>query len=686
MSGSGWRAPLSPAQFDAILQSAADGVTVQDRSGRLVYANDTAARMSGYESAAAMVAAGPLDVSSFRILDVAGNMLAPEQLPVQRALRGEEPAVAIIRYRTAPEAEERWSDVRSTAIRDEAGNVALAVTIFRDITEERRISEERSFLAAAGPLLAGSLDYDVTLARLAELAVPRIADWCAIQMIETDGSVRTLAVAHVDPAKVRLAQDMSDAVPFDPDGPTGLPRVLRTGEPDLIPEITDEMLVEGSPNEWVLERLRELGLKSSMVVPLTARGRVLGAISMVSAESGRRFGARDLDLALDLASRAAIAVDNAHLYQEAARSARQLTQVLRQMLDAVMIVDADGRLILANEAATNLMGEIETGVRFEEARPHMAAMTLKGELLSPDALPLARASRGARVTGELWKIRRAGAEGDLVVQSNAVPLTDEDGTHLGAVAVTRDITAAYQLERMKEEFFLAASHDLKNPLTLVRGVAQMLLRRAEARSPDLETQLRDGLRRIDATAKRMTHMINELLDVSRMQTGQPLPLEPRTTDLLALTREAVADQQAVVEEGQIQLSADSETIVGEWDPGRLERVVANLLSNAVKFSPPGAPIRVQLESETVQGNRWVNLAIRDNGVGIPASDLPHVFEHFRRANNVTGRIAGTGLGLAGAKQIVEQHGGEITVTSQENQGSTFVIRLPVHTSDGGGTR
>ncbi len=554
--------------------------------------------------------------------------------------------------------------------------VVLAVNIFRDITEERRIAEERSFLSDAGPLLASSLDYDATLASLAELAVPRIADWCSIQMVEPSGSVRTLAVAHVDPEKVQLALNMGEYVPFDPDAPMGAPYVLRTGQPELTPTITDEMLVEGSPNPLVLETLRALGLTSSMVVPLTARGRILGAITLVSAESGRTFGDRDLNLALDLASRAALAVDNAHLYQEAERSSKELRQVLQQMSDAVMIANADGVVTFANDAAHAMMGGITIGANAREARPNVEVRALDGSPVEPQSFPLSRAGKGEYISNFRWIIRSANRP-DIVAQTNAVPLHDDEGNVVGAVTVSRDITAQHDFERYKDEFFLSVSHDLKNPLTLVKGVAQMLLRRVALGESENDLRITDGLERIDATVKRMSDMINNLLDVSRMEIGRPISLEPTPVDLVELVRSVAADQEVFATQHTLLFSTEVEHCVGQWDAGRLERVVANLLSNAVKFSPDGGDINIRVSQEEDADGTWAILSISDSGLGIPQADQEYIFQHFGRANNVAGRIAGTGLGLPGVKQIVEQHGGGITVVSRENDGSTFTIRLPL---------
>src|SRR3712207_3625664 len=185
----------------------------------------------------------------------------------------------------------------------------------------RRQAEETQrglkFLSEASAALSSSLDYHATLADLARLAVPRLADWCAVDILEKDGLVRRLAVAHEDPEKVRWAHELQRRYPDDPSASQGVPQVLRTGRSEFYPEITDEMLVASARDLQHLKIMREVGLTSAMIVPLVARERTLGAISLMSVESGRRYGKADLELAEELAVRAALAVENARLYQEA---------------------------------------------------------------------------------------------------------------------------------------------------------------------------------------------------------------------------------------------------------------------------------------------------------------------------------------------------------------------------------
>ena len=195
--------------------------------------------------------------------------------------------------------------------------------------EQQRIAVERlSFLAQASELLGSSLDPDAALRSLADLAVGRIADWCAVDVIDESGRPRSVAVAHVDPERVDLAHRLRENYPPDPHAPAGVANVIRTGRSELYGEIPDELLAEQAVDDEHLRQIRELGLVSAMVVPLAARGRVLGALSLISAESGRRYDARDLELAEDLARRAALAIDNSILFHREHEAAVTLQRAL----------------------------------------------------------------------------------------------------------------------------------------------------------------------------------------------------------------------------------------------------------------------------------------------------------------------------------------------------------------------
>jgi signal transduction histidine kinase len=181
---------------------------------------------------------------------------------------------------------------------------------------------------------------------------------------------------------------------------------------------------------------------------------------------------------------------------------------------------------------------------------------------------------------------------------------------------------------------------------------------------------------IEASATQMSGQIDELIDMARLKAGQPLALDLVDLDVVALAREAIDELAYDAGRHQIGLSTVLTSLTGSGDPVRLKRVLTNLLTNAIKYSPEGGPILIIVKREADAAGSWAVIEVQDHGVGIPAADLPHIFERFHRGSNV-GHIPGEGLGLAGARQVVEQHGGTLRVVSSEDVGSTFSIRLPL---------
>ena len=222
--------------------------------------------------------------------------------------------------------------------------------VAHDITESKRREEAQRFLAEVGATLSSSLDYRATLASVARLAVPRLADWCAVDIVEEDGTLERLAVEHEDLQKVQLAHELQERYPPDPETPQGLLRVLRSGQSEFYPDITDEMMVAAARDAEHLRLMRELGFVSLIFVPLVARGRTLGVITLVSAESGRRYREADLELAEELARHAALAVDNARLYKGRVQVARTLQEgLLPSRLPEVPGVEVGLRYVSAGE-------------------------------------------------------------------------------------------------------------------------------------------------------------------------------------------------------------------------------------------------------------------------------------------------------------------------------------------------
>jgi PAS domain S-box-containing protein len=315
-------------QLEAILRGVADAVTAQAPNGGLLFANEAAVELLGYESSEALLSASRNEIMSrFELLDEQGHPFPTEQLPGRRALAEGEGGEVVVRFRVRATGEQRWSAVKATPILDRAGNVAMAINVIEDITDHKRAEIAQRFLSDSSAALGSSLDITQALSRVASLAVPEVADWCAIDML-VEGSIDRVALAHRDPAMVEMAEELRTRYPPDPRGTTGVPAVLRSGRAELYQEIPDELLRSAIPDDEQYELIKGIGMRSAMIVPMVTRGRSVGALSLVSGPSGRRFDVQDLKLAEDLSRRCATAIDNARLFSERAYIARTLQHSL----------------------------------------------------------------------------------------------------------------------------------------------------------------------------------------------------------------------------------------------------------------------------------------------------------------------------------------------------------------------
>ena len=316
-------------QLEAILQGVADAVTAQGPDGKLLFANDAAVKTLGFSSTEELLSAPTATIlERYDILDEDARPFPLEALPGRRALLGEDAPEAVVRFRVRETGEENWSAVKATAIRDAAGNVTMAINVIEDISAHKRAEMSSRFLARSAEVLASSMNPDELLLEVANLAVPEVADWVAVELMTDGGAVERKALAHADPEVREWALEVSKRYPPDPDAPAGVYQVIRTGQAELYPEIPDELLREGAQDEEHYRILSEFGMRSVIIVPMITRGRTIGALTFVNGNSGRRFDEQDVELAQELGRRCATAVDNARLYTERSYIARTLQESL----------------------------------------------------------------------------------------------------------------------------------------------------------------------------------------------------------------------------------------------------------------------------------------------------------------------------------------------------------------------
>lgn len=537
-----------------------------------------------------------------------------------------------------------------------AQQAAQAIDRVRLYEAERALRQRMTFLADASELLGSSLDYETTLVQLAHLAVPEMATWCSVDVIAPDGSIRRLAVAHEDPERVAWAEKLGAEYPPDPDQPMGVANVIRTKTAEFVPDITDELLVEAAQSdERLLEIVRELGLRSAITVPLVARGRALGALSLIRDESVPRYSELDLDLASELARRAATAVDNALLYREAERRG-DASRALAHVDDGVVLIDQDGVVVSLNPAAARILAVDASAVVGETA---LGAIGTWSEI-EDNAKPERRQTRGP-VTLPL--VLTDGTE--RWVSVSGVDFGD------GVVYAVRDVTEERLLERTRSDFVATASHELRTPLAAVLGAVKTLRRADVSWDPEQREML---MNMIDHEAERLSGIVSQILLTGQLDAGR-LPLEDERFDAVALTKSVVDSAELHLPSGiELRVQAKDDIPLVAGDENQLRQVIANLVDNAIKYSPSGGDVELRLNRK----GQFARIEVVDRGLGIPRDEQDRIFEKFYRLDPALTRgVNGTGLGLYISKELVERMNGRISVDSEPGRGSTFVVEVPL---------
>jgi len=317
-------------RLEAVLANVAEAITLSDDRGLTVFANQAAAELLGAATPEELTSAPPESIMErFLVYDEDGRELGLQSMPDRRLFAGEDPEPLLVRNVVRATGEERWLIARSSPILDpESGRILYAVNVFENITEVKRAQLAERFMAEASRVLASSLDYVETLQRIARLAVPQIADWCAVDVLGGRGEIERVAVHHSDPSRIALAEELDRGYRPALDEPLGVPEVIRTGEARVYPDIDPGALAAYARDDAHLTLLQAIGARAVIIVPLAAPATTLGAITLVSAESMRALTDADLDLAVRLGRRAGTAVESARLFTERTRISRMLEAAL----------------------------------------------------------------------------------------------------------------------------------------------------------------------------------------------------------------------------------------------------------------------------------------------------------------------------------------------------------------------
>lgn len=429
-------------RLERVLDNLPDSASVFDSEWRWTYVNPSAARNLS------AIGIDPSQVIGRVLWDVIPRLQGTRfQTESERAVRDSK----VIDYEAYSAALDAWLE---NSIVPVTGGV---MTFSRDITRRKREQQGAQLLNDASRVLASTLDYEQTFEAVARLAVGDLADWCAVDLVASDGSVRQVVVSHKDEAKIRWAKELNKRYPPEYGGPTGVGHVIRTGQPEIYPEISDEMLVASARDSEHLAIMRELQIRSALIVPMIARGRTLGALTLISTDTGRRYGEADQILAMELATRAAIAIDNAQLYRSAlaaseAKSAFLATishelrtplnaiigyqSLLAEGIDGSLNVPQLAQLTRIRASADHLLGLIDEVLTFSRVDAGKEVVRRDEVQLGPivaEALtmvtPLAEA-KGLRLRNEVADARLltdGGKVRQIVVNllSNAIKFSDE---------------------------------------------------------------------------------------------------------------------------------------------------------------------------------------------------------------------------------------------------------------------
>ena len=447
--------------------------------------------------------------------------------------------------------------------------------------------------------------------------------------------------------------------------------VAYTGEALLVPDVSKDPRFAKRVDEQT-----KFITRSVICVPLKVRNQTIGVVQVLNKISGQSFSKSEIKFLEALASQAAIAIENANLYEHLEERAEQLNKELKEaninlsieklriesiiqsMEDAVIAIDKDNKVVLVNRVAEKI---------FNINSSHAFGVEISNFNINPTVINNFRVVLDSKLTIKN-EVKFHFGNKEHIFAAVFTPIVGEKKEAAGSVAVFRDITEIKELDKMKSEFLNMVSHELRTPLTPIQAYSELML----IRNMDSE-KVKSYAEIINKETQRLGSLIGDLLDLSRIESGKGLSLTLEEVDVISFLREIYEMYKNTSTKHKIILTVPEKSEIILFDKNKMSQVMINLISNAVKYSPDGGDINIIMQDK----NDKIYITVKDKGIGIAKEDLPRIFEKFYRVQSEAVRkISGTGIGLPIVKYIIELHNGDIEVKSEIGKGSEFTFYIP----------
>jgi PAS domain S-box-containing protein len=656
----------SVAQFEALFNQMTEGLVLFDPEGHLLDMNPAALTIHGFKSVESLQCHLDDLTDVFELFDLEGDFLPTAEWPIGRVLRGESFDAYEVRVRRLDTGRSWIGSYGGTPVYGPEGELLLAIVTLRDVTAQREIEEalrrytERlRFLHEVDEAILSARSAqevaEAVVGRVSELLPDCLRASVVLNHLETDELSLLAAFSRSEESELRSGWR----------GPAdrawnGVLEELREGHTHVVEDL--QALPSSSS---LMEALQKEGVRAQVYVPLLIHDEFVGTLNLSMSRPGE-ISSDQLEAVNELAVQLSIGLEQARLHEEVQRYTEELEALVEQrtaelqaqyaQLEAVLRTTADGFVI------TDLSGAILH-------RNPIAQTWLEQVLPASDGARLEEAVRGLAL--------RAESHPDVVLELTGLDLhlkaapLDRSNGNAGVVVALQDVSSLKGLERMRSQFITDVSHELRTPVTTIALYAQLL-----EQSPGEKRA--QHLAALQTESQQLGALIEEIVYFSRI-TGGHLELSQQRVDLAEVVQGVLTEYRGRVAERGVALnfatSEPSPTVSADRE--NLERVFHNLVDNATRYTTEGT-ILVNVTTAEWSGETWAMVSVADTGSGIAPEELPHIFERFfRGASAHRQQLSGTGLGLAVAKELVELHGGWITVESQVDEGSTFTVWLPL---------